>query len=86
LIYKTQVWQAILLTGTKTQAILCPKRWFIMEQNAGLSWVKTLEHLVWFKNNIAKDREFTGIVLYTGETTLPLGQGMYAVPMAALWS
>jgi predicted AAA+ superfamily ATPase len=43
-------------------------------------------HLVWFKNNIVKDREFTGIVLYTGETTLPLGQDMYAVPMAALWS
>jgi len=44
------------------------------------------QHLVWFKNNIALDRSFIGIVLYTGDTVLPLGQDMYAVPMAALWS
>ena len=43
-------------------------------------------HMVWFKRNIAKEREFTGIVLYTGEITLPLGEDMYAVPMAALWN
>ena len=43
-------------------------------------------HMVWFKNNIAKEREFIGIVLYTGDITLPLGEDMYAVPMAALWS
>jgi len=42
-------------------------------------------HMVWFKNNIARDREFIGVVLYTGEITLPLGEDMYAVPIAALW-
>ena len=43
-------------------------------------------HMVWFKNNIAREREFIGIVLYTGEITLHLGEDIYAVPMAALWS
>ena len=43
-------------------------------------------HMVWFKNNIVKDEPFIGVVLYTGEVTLPLGKDMYAVPIAALWS
>ncbi|MDR3332037.1 MAG: ATP-binding protein [Synergistaceae bacterium] len=43
-------------------------------------------HLVWFKKNIVKDRHFVGIVLYSGEITLSLGEDMYAVPIAVLWS
>ena len=43
-------------------------------------------HMVWFKNNIVKDEPFIGVVLYTGEVTLPLGKDMYAVPIAALWA
>jgi len=42
-------------------------------------------HLKWFKQNIAKDKPFIGVILYTGENTLNLGNGIYAVPMAALW-
>ena len=42
-------------------------------------------HMVWFKENLAKERKFIGIVLYTGENVLPLGKDMYAVPIAALW-
>lgn len=42
-------------------------------------------HMVWFRENIVKDRTFTGIVLYTGENTLPLGVDMYALPIATLW-
>ena len=45
-----------------------------------------VRHMAWFKNNIAKEREFIGIVLYAGEETLPLGDDMYAVPIAALWN
>jgi predicted AAA+ superfamily ATPase len=44
------------------------------------------KHLRWFRDNIALNRIFTGIVLYTGENTLPLETGIYAVPVAALWS
>ncbi|MDR1966434.1 MAG: ATP-binding protein [Synergistaceae bacterium] len=42
-------------------------------------------HLNWFRDNLAKGRAFRGIILYTGENTLPLGQDIYAVPVAALW-
>ena len=41
------------------------------------------KHLKWFAGNLAKG-EFTGIVLYSGEHTLPFGEGFYAVPLAAL--
>ena len=43
-------------------------------------------HMTWFKNNIAKDGHFVGVVLYTGETTLPLAKDIFAVPIAALWN
>jgi predicted AAA+ superfamily ATPase len=43
-------------------------------------------HMLWFKQNIAPDREFMGIVLYSGENVLPFGPDMYAVPIAALWA
>ena len=46
---------------------------------------KDTRHMVWFKENLAKERKFIGIVLYTGENVLPLGKDMYAVPIAALW-
>ena len=44
------------------------------------------KHLQWFKNNLAKSREFKGIVLYSGGHVLPFGEGMWAVPISALWS
>jgi len=42
------------------------------------------KHLKWFAANLAKERQFTGIVLYSGEQTLRFGEGFYAVPLAAL--
>ena len=41
-------------------------------------------HLTWFRDNIARDGEFIGIVLYTGEHTLPFGKNLYAVPIGAI--
>lgn len=43
------------------------------------------KHLKWFKDNLAKDKKFTGIVLYSGENTLRFGDDMLAVPTACLW-
>jgi predicted AAA+ superfamily ATPase len=43
------------------------------------------KHLRWFKDNIAKDKHFIGIILYTGEYAGSMGDNMWAVPMAALW-
>ena len=42
---------------------------------------------IWFKENIMKNKKpYTGIVLYSGEDTLSFGDGMWAVPIAALWA
>jgi hypothetical protein len=44
------------------------------------------KHILWFKHNIVPDKEFIGIVLYTGENILPFGTDLRAVPIAALWA
>ena len=44
------------------------------------------KHLRWFKENIAKDRPFVGIVLYSGNLAGSMGDGLWAVPFSALWS
>ena len=42
---------------------------------------------LWFKNNIIKGKmPYKGVVLYSGEDTLSFGDGMLAVPIAALWA
>lgn len=57
-----------------------------IEVKAGSSFsLSDTRHLSWFRQNIVKDKSFTGIILYTGENTLSLGNDIYAVPMAALW-
>ena len=41
---------------------------------------------IWFKENIVKNKTpYHGIVIYTGEDTLSFGNGMLAVPAAALF-
>ncbi|MCL1901579.1 MAG: ATP-binding protein [Endomicrobia bacterium] len=43
-------------------------------------------HQIWFRDNLVKDkRKYKGIVLYSGEDTLSFGEGLQAVPIAALW-
>ena len=44
------------------------------------------KHLRWFKNNLAKKRPFIGIVLYTGQVTIPFDQSMWGIPISILWS
>ena len=43
------------------------------------------KHLRWFQQNLAKNREFTGIVLYAGERPLSFGKNLWAIPMGMLW-
>jgi predicted AAA+ superfamily ATPase len=43
-------------------------------------------HMVWFRHHIVPDKDFTGVVLYTGENTLSFGPDLYAVPLAVLWA
>ena len=44
------------------------------------------KHMTWFKNNIAKKRLFTGIILYTGQFPASFGNDMWAIPFGLLWS
>lgn len=44
------------------------------------------KHLKWFRDNIAKDRPFTGIVLYSGEMAGSVGENLWVVPFGALWA
>lgn len=44
------------------------------------------KHLKWFKDNIAKDRPFIGVVLYTGEHIGSMGNNLWAVPIGSLWA
>ena len=41
-------------------------------------------HLAWFRDNVAREGGFLGVVLYTGEHTLPFGKNLYAVPIGAI--
>ncbi len=43
-------------------------------------------HMKWFKNNIAKDRLFVGVILYTGNTTVSFGDDLWAAPFDLLWA
>lgn len=43
------------------------------------------KHLRWFQELVGKDN-FNGIVLYTGNEVRSGGNGLFAIPMSALWS
>ena len=44
------------------------------------------KHLEWFRNNLAKNKKFIGVILYSGENTISFGEDMIAVPTACLWN
>jgi uncharacterized protein len=43
------------------------------------------KHLRWFREHLSKDRQFIGIVLYTGEHIVPFGENLWAVPINLMW-
>jgi predicted AAA+ superfamily ATPase len=43
------------------------------------------KHIIWFKNNVVKNKKVFSIILYSGENTVSFGDSLVAVPMAALW-
>lgn len=43
------------------------------------------KHIEWFRDNIARNKKIITIILYSGEYTLSFGDGLLAVPLAALW-
>ena len=43
------------------------------------------KHLKWFRDNLADQREFTGILLYAGDIAGSMGENLWAVPFSYLW-
>ena len=57
-----------------------------IEVKSGSSVTKDqFKHLKWFRENLAKNKSFTGVVLYTGEHVVSFGENMLAIPMNNLW-
>ncbi|MDR1326958.1 MAG: ATP-binding protein [Heliobacteriaceae bacterium] len=57
-----------------------------IEVKSGATFDKsTFKHLKWFKNNLTKDKKFSGIIMYTGEHAMSLSDNMYLVPINNLW-
>lgn len=44
------------------------------------------KHMKWFKETLAGNRPFTGIILYSGEHTASFGESMIAAPFGSLWN
>jgi hypothetical protein len=42
-------------------------------------------NIVWFKENLAKEKKFKGVILYSGEDTISFGKDLIATPIANLW-
>ena len=58
-----------------------------IEIKAGSSVDRSMfKHLDWFRSKFAKDRDFKGLVLYSGERVLSFGDDLWAVPISALWA
>jgi predicted AAA+ superfamily ATPase len=57
-----------------------------IEVKAGTSISKkSFQHMHWFKNNLAQERPFIGIILYAGTEPLSFGDGFWALPIDSLW-
>ncbi len=47
---------------------------------------KMFNHLDWFKKNIAKEKKFISLILYTGETLLKFSKDKIVAPISILWN
>lgn len=58
-----------------------------IEVKAGSSLgLADFKHLIWFKNKIATNINFVGIVLYTGEHVVPFGANLWGIPIGHIWA
>ena len=46
---------------------------------------KHFKHIAWFQENMARNKKFIGIVLYTGNHVASFGDNMWAIPISAMW-
>ena len=58
-----------------------------VEVKAGSAISKNdFRHMKWFKNNLVKNQEFIGVILYTGQHPASFGNNLWAIPFSLLWS
>ena len=46
---------------------------------------ESFKHLKWFRETMARQRAFRGIVLYSGQQAVSFGEDMWALPISTLW-
>lgn len=56
-----------------------------IEVKSGEATPSDFRHIRWFRDNLFKGKEFTGMVLHAGDQTYKLEEGLYLVPIPALW-
>lgn len=62
------------------------KEIFGIEVKAGTDvTLKSFKHLEWFRDNMVKEKPFTGIIIYTGERKIHWKNGMFSIPINNLW-
>ena len=44
------------------------------------------KHIIWFGANLVKEKQFLGVVFYSGSEVLSFGKGLWALPTAMLWT
>jgi uncharacterized protein len=44
------------------------------------------KQMIWFQNNLIKNQDFTGVILYTGQHAASFGNNLWAIPIGCLWS
>jgi predicted AAA+ superfamily ATPase len=54
-------------------------------KSASVVTANDFKHLLWFKNNLAKEKPFVGIVLHAGDAPVSFGNNLWAVPISMLW-
>lgn len=63
------------------------RRILAIDIKSGISIRKSdFKHMEWFRNNLAKDKSFVGIILYAGDDILPFGENLWVVPFDCLWA
>lgn len=63
------------------------RRFYAFEIKAGgTPTIRDARHLIWFRDEIAKDRFGGGVVFHTGPNRHPLDDKIEAVPIANLWT
>ena len=55
-------------------------------KSASVVTKKDFKNMIWFKNNIPKNKTFVGIIIYTGDFPVSFGDDLWAIPFPMIWT